>query len=102
MGIGPSRNRMMPQLTQENIVFAIAAVFFVGFSLLLPGFFDTSNLLSLIQNVSILGILGIGMGIVVIGRGIDLTMVATMVRSMPRPMTTIPMPMPRMPRMETF
>ncbi|MGV0820320.1 ABC transporter permease [Martelella sp. AMO21009] len=81
MGIGPSRNRMMPQLTQENIVFAIAAVFFVGFSLLLPGFFDTSNLLSLIQNVSILGILGIGMGIVVIGRGIDLTMVATMAMS---------------------
>ncbi len=70
-----------PNLTQENIVFAIAAVFFVAFSFLLPGFFDAANLLSLVQNVSILGILGIGMGIVVIGRGIDLTMVSTMAMS---------------------
>lgn len=81
MGVSPSRAKRMPQLTQENIVFAIAAIFFIGFSVFLPGFFDTSNLLSLIQNVSILGILGIGMGIVVIGRGIDLTMVATMAMS---------------------
>ncbi|MFM2278836.1 MAG: hypothetical protein RLZZ444_1067 [Pseudomonadota bacterium] len=70
-----------PALTQENIVFAIAMVFFVAFSVLLPGFFDTANLLSLVQNVSILGILGVGMGIVVIGRGIDLTMVSTLAMS---------------------
>nr|WP_237351973.1 ABC transporter permease [Rhizobium sp. ACO-34A] len=70
-----------PNLTQENIVFAIAALFFAAFSFLLPGFFDAANLLSLVQNVSILGILGIGMGIVVIGRGIDLTMVSTMAMS---------------------
>ncbi|WP_319517931.1 ABC transporter permease [uncultured Martelella sp.] len=81
MGTSPSREKFKLQLTQENIVFAIAAVLFVGFSLLLPGFFNTDNLLSLVQNVSILGILGIGMGIVVIGRGIDLTMVATMAMS---------------------
>ena len=69
------------KLTQENIVFFIALLLFIGFSVLLPGFFDTSNLLSLVQNVAILGILGIGMGIVVIGRGIDLAMVATMALS---------------------
>ncbi|PRX08784.1 UNVERIFIED_ORG: monosaccharide ABC transporter membrane protein (CUT2 family) [Martelella mediterranea] len=81
MGTSPSHEKFKLQLTQENIVFAIAAVLFIGFSLLLPGFFNTDNLLSLVQNVSILGILGIGMGIVVIGRGIDLTMVATMAMS---------------------
>ena len=75
----PSQPRI--RLTQESIVFAIAVLFFAGFSLLLPGFFDTANLLSLVQNVSILGMLGIGMGIVVIGRGIDLAMVATMAMS---------------------
>lgn len=69
------------RLTQENIVFAIAALFFVGFAIMLPGFFNTDNLLSLVQNVSILGILGLGMGVVVIGRGIDLAMVATMAMS---------------------
>ncbi|MCX5494437.1 ABC transporter permease [Kaistia dalseonensis] len=69
------------KLTQENIVFFIALLLFIGFSVLLPGFFDTSNLLSLVQNVAILGILGIGMGIVVIGRGIDLAMVSTMALS---------------------
>lgn len=81
MGPNPSRETFRLQLTQENIVFAIAAILFIGFSVLLPGFFNADNLLSLIQNVSILGILGIGMGIVVIGRGIDLTMVATMAMS---------------------
>lgn len=69
------------RVTQESIVFLIAVVFFVGFSILLPGFLDADNILSLIQNVSILGILGIAMGIVVIGRGIDLAMVTTMAMS---------------------
>ena len=49
------------QLSQERIVFAIAAILFVAFSILLNDFLTTDNLLSLIQNVSILGILGIGM-----------------------------------------
>lgn len=75
------RRRVGFKLTQENIVFFIALLLFIGFSVLLPGFFDTSNLLSLVQNVAILGILGIGMGIVVIGRGIDLAMVSTMALS---------------------
>ena len=69
------------RVTQESIVFLIAVVFFAGFSILLPGFLDADNILSLIQNVSILGILGIAMGIVVIGRGIDLAMVTTMAMS---------------------
>jgi ribose transport system permease protein len=64
--------------TQEEIVFTLAALMFCGFALLLPGFLAIENLLSLVRSVSILGILGLGMALVVIGRGIDLAMVATM------------------------
>jgi ribose transport system permease protein len=69
---------MLHQLNQERIVFAIAVVLFVVFSVALNGFWQPSNLLSLVQNVSILGILGIGMALAIIGRGIDLSMVSTM------------------------
>ena len=69
------------QLSQERIVFAIAAILFVAFSIFLNNFLNTDNILSLIQNVSILGILGIGMALAIIGRGIDLSIVATMAMS---------------------
>jgi ribose transport system permease protein len=69
------------RLNQEQIVVGIAVALFVAFSILLPGFLSAGNILSLVQNVSILGILGIGMAIAIIGRGIDLSMVATMVMS---------------------
>jgi ribose transport system permease protein len=72
---------MVHRLNQEQIVLIIAVALFVGFSALLPGFFDSANLLSLVQNVSILGILGVGMAIAIIGRGIDLSMVSTMTLS---------------------
>ena len=63
-------------LDQERIVLAIAVVLFVLFSVFLKGFADPDNLLTLLQGVSIIGILGIAMAIVVIGRGIDLSLVA--------------------------
>jgi ribose transport system permease protein len=69
------------RLNQEQVVVGIAVALFVAFSILLPGFLSAGNILSLVQNVSILGILGIGMAIAIIGRGIDLSMVATMVMS---------------------
>lgn len=72
---------MLKSLNQERIVFLIALVLFVGFAAGLPGFLTSGNILSLIQNVSILGILGTGMAIGIIGRGIDLSMVSTMVIS---------------------
>ncbi|MGA2043074.1 MAG: ABC transporter permease [Roseiarcus sp.] len=65
--------------TQEGIVFVLSALMFCGFSVLLPGFLAVENVLSLIRSVSILGILSLGMALVVIGRGIDLAMVATLV-----------------------
>jgi ribose transport system permease protein len=48
------------------------------FAVALPGFASTSNLLGLVRSISILGILGLGMGLVVISRGLDLSEVATM------------------------
>jgi len=66
------------RINQQTIVFGIFVVLFIGFSLFLPGFFNAENMLTLLQNVAILGILGLGMAIVVIGRGIDISMVATL------------------------
>ena len=69
---------MLNGLNQERIVLFIAAGLFVVFSVTLGGFLTPGNLLSLVQNVSILGILGVGMAIAIIGRGIDLSILSTM------------------------
>jgi ribose transport system permease protein len=66
------------QLSQERIVFLVTAVLAIVFSVSLPGFLTADNLLTLARNVSALGILGTGMAIVVIGGGLDLSLVATM------------------------
>jgi ribose transport system permease protein len=66
------------RISQQTIVFAIFVLLFVGFALFLPGFFTPGNLLGLLQNVAILGILGLGMAVIVIGRGIDISMVAVL------------------------
>ena len=65
-----------PALTQEKIVLVIAAALFCVFSVFLKGFLSPGNLLTLLRGVSTLGILGVGMALVVIGRGIDLSIVA--------------------------
>ena len=66
------------KLTQQVIVVAIFAVMFLALAFFLPGFLSRSNLISLLQNVAILGILGLAMAIVVLGRGIDLSLVAVL------------------------
>jgi len=65
-------------LSQERIVLALAILLFAGFSLGLPKFLTAGNVLDLVRSVSVLGILGIAMAVVVIGRGIDLSIVANM------------------------
>jgi ribose transport system permease protein len=65
-------------ITQQTIVFTIFVLMFAGFGLFLPGFLTAGNLLGLLQNVAILGILGLAMAIIVIGRGIDISMVAVL------------------------
>jgi ribose transport system permease protein len=68
-------------LNQERIVLGIAVVLFVVASVALPGFFAQNNLVSIVRSISVLGILALGMSVVIIGRGIDLSMVAIMAMS---------------------
>lgn len=72
---------LVRKLNQERIVFLLFAVIFSVFSLILPGFLNANNLVLLLQGISVLGILGVGLCVVVIGKGIDLSMVATMALS---------------------
>jgi ribose transport system permease protein len=76
MGLVNFRN-----LSQEKIVFAIAVIIFIVASIMLPGFFTTENVVAIVRSVSVLGILALGMAIVIIGRGIDLSAVAIMAMS---------------------
>lgn len=66
------------RLSQEQIVFGLAVLLCIAFAVALPGFLTASNVLNLVRSVSILGILGVAMGLAVIGRGIDLSLVAVM------------------------
>ncbi len=68
-------------LNQERIVLAIGVLIFIAAAVAMPGFLTTANLVSIVRSVSVLGILALGMSIVIIGRGIDLSMVAIMAMS---------------------
>lgn len=63
---------------QLKIVTLLFILIFLTYALILPGFFSVGNLLTLMRTVAVLGILGLGMAIVVIGRGIDLSMIAAL------------------------
>ncbi|MGD9863895.1 MAG: ABC transporter permease, partial [Pseudodonghicola sp.] len=63
---------------QLKIVTLLFILIFLTYALILPGFFSVGNLLTLTRTVAVLGILGLGMAIVVIGRGIDLSMIAAL------------------------
>jgi ribose transport system permease protein len=69
------------RLNQEGIVFAIAILLFAAAALCLPGFLTADNLVAIVRSVSVLGILALGMAVVIIGRGIDLSAVAIMAMS---------------------
>jgi ribose transport system permease protein len=66
-------------LTQERIVLATLVAALLLLSVFLHGFATRENFFSLLQTVAVLGILGLGMAIVIIGRGIDLSMIASLV-----------------------
>lgn len=65
-------------LGRQTTLLVITAVFIIGFSMTLPGFLTTENWSSLIRSVSVLGILGVGAAIVIIGGGIDISVIAVM------------------------
>ncbi|WP_374305575.1 ABC transporter permease [Ferrovibrio sp.] len=66
------------KFNQERIVFSLAIILFVTFSLSLDRFLTPENIVSLLRSVAVLGVLGLAMVIVVLGRGIDLSLVANM------------------------
>lgn len=70
-------SRVFP-LTQESIVFLFSLFLLVVFAAFIPRFLTADNILSLVRSVSVLGILGVAMALVVIGRGIDLSLVSLM------------------------
>ena len=65
-------------LGQEQIVLLVVIGLVVVFSLTLDGFLSIGNVLNLIRSVSALGIFSVGMAIVVIARGMDLSLIASM------------------------
>lgn len=89
--------QLFGRLSQEQIVFGLALLLCLVFAVALPGFLTTNNILNLVRSVSILGILGVAMGLVVIGRGIDLSLVALMAISVAWTLSLIAsgMPMPQ-------
>jgi ribose transport system permease protein len=68
-------------LNQERIVLVIGVFVFIAAALGLPGFLTAANLIAIVRSIAVLGILALGMGVVIIGRGIDLSMVAIMAMS---------------------
>ena len=68
--------------TQEVIVALVVLILFVVFSLTLNNFLSAENLITLVRNVSVLGMLSLGMAVVVIGRGVDLSLIAIMAVSL--------------------
>jgi ribose transport system permease protein len=64
--------------SQEQIVLIVTVALAVFFGIALKGFATMGNLLTMARSVSVLGILGLGMGVVVIGRGLDLSQIASM------------------------
>ena len=67
------------RVSQAAIVAALSLVLFASFAVFLDGFLTFDNIVNLLRNVAVLGMLGIGMAAVVIGRGIDLSIVPIMV-----------------------
>jgi ribose transport system permease protein len=76
-----ARTFSLGRVSQEQIILLITIALLVVFGISLNGFATLDNLLNLLRSISILGILGLGMGLIVISRGIDLSEVAIMAGS---------------------
>lgn len=74
-GMSISRDTL---LSQEVIVALVTLALCVVFAIILPGFASVGNLLTMSNSVAILGMLSLGMGVVVIGRGLDLSQITAM------------------------
>jgi ribose transport system permease protein len=75
MSPGQVLQKLRKMTTQEGVVFLITAALFIVFSTAFKGFLAWENIANLLLNVSLLGVLALGMGFVVIGRGLDLSVI---------------------------
>ena len=70
--------RLLSRIRQEEIVIFVTLVLLAIFCIVVDRFATVGNLLTLMRSISALGILAIGMALVVIARGLDLSQVASM------------------------
>jgi ribose transport system permease protein len=77
-GSAGSLSRAIRRLGQEQIVLFTTLVLAVGFSVFVPGFASVKNFLTLLDGIAVLGILSLGAAIVIIGRGLDISQVASL------------------------
>ena len=92
--VGSLFGQLLKKPSQEQIVLLLTVALLVIFSVALPDFSSVNNLLNLVRSISILGILGLGMGLIVISRGIDLSMVSIMAAAWSIPLNLIEAGMP--------
>jgi ribose transport system permease protein len=74
--VRPDFGSRLARLTQEQGVLLLAVVLGVFFLATQPGFASWGNIMALLRSVSVLGLLSLGMAVVIIGRGIDLSQIA--------------------------
>jgi ribose/xylose/arabinose/galactoside ABC-type transport system permease subunit len=106
-GDGPGPRRSGGRLSlrnQESVVLAVAVLLALALAATVPSFRTLDNVKTLVDNVAVLGILGVALSLVVIGRGFDLSLVSTMavsvgltLNALPRHGTTSIRSLPRSP-----
>jgi ribose transport system permease protein len=74
IGLGRRRSNLL-----EIVVIAVTVLLIVSFSLLIDGFATIGNLRVIVSNSASLVILSCGMAVVIISRGLDLSLIAQMV-----------------------
>lgn len=62
--------------TQEGVVIGLAVFLAIAFASTVPGFASWGNAMALLRSISIVGVLALGMAVVIIGGGIDLSQIA--------------------------
>jgi ribose transport system permease protein len=71
-------SRRLKQLSQEQIVLITTVCLAAVFTIVVPGFASIRNMLTLLNGIAVLGILSLGAAIVIIGRGLDISQIASL------------------------
>src|SRR6516165_11840578 len=71
-GVEATQSRFSETLREYGI-YVVLALLVLGFSIVAPGFASITNFILILLQVSVMGILSIGMLFVILSRGIDLS-----------------------------